>query len=316
MPPDPPRNSPVAVLIVLVLLATVGMAALAGLGSDGEPGVGPLAIVDGGSSVSLDANAGNEQGKLAAVELLPKKCKAARGGNAIFSGPKDEKVVALTFDDGPGDATAAFLDVLAEQNVNATFYVLGREIPGDEGVLRRAVLEGHSVANHSYNHSDLAEAGKLAEEEVEPTSELITKSTGVPPCTFRPPYGSYSPELEKYITDQGMDLLRWNIDTGDALGTGAAATLQDVKDNLAPGAIILMHDAGDNAAETLSVLPEMIDYIRGEGYEMVTIPELLGLQTDEPADAPESTEQVAVPTTPATGGDGTRAPKLEPKTID
>ncbi len=316
MPPDPPRNSPAAVLIVLVLLATVGMAALAGLGGEGEAGVGPLAIIDGGPAVSPDANAGNEQGKLASVELQPKKCKASESGAAIFSGPKDEKVVALTFDDGPGDATPAFLDVLAEQNVNATFYVVGRAIPGHEDVLRRAVLEGHSVANHSYNHADLAEAGKLAEEEVEPTTELISKSTGVPPCTFRPPFGSYSPELEKYITGQDMDLLRWNIDTADALGSGAAGTLQEVKDNLAPGAIILMHDGGGNAAETLSVLPEMIDYIRSQGYEMVTIPELLGLQTEEPADAPESTEQVAVPTTPATGGEGTRAPKLEPKAID
>ncbi|MBA2764533.1 MAG: polysaccharide deacetylase family protein, partial [Thermoleophilaceae bacterium] len=302
MPPDPPRNSPAAVLIVLVLLATVGLAALAGLGSEGRPGVGPLAI-DGGPAVSPDANAGNEQGKLAAVELMPKKCKASRSGEAVFAGPTDEKVVALTFDDGPADSTPAFLDALAEQNVNATFYVLGREIPGREDVLRRAVLEGHSVANHSYNHADLAEAGKLAEEEVEPTTELIARSTGVPPCTFRPPYGSYSPELEKYITDQDMDLLRWNIDTADALGSGAAGTLQEVKDNLAPGAIILMHDGGGNAAETLSALPEVIDYIRAEGYEMATVPELLGLQTGEPADAPTSTEQVAVPTAPATGGD-------------
>jgi len=315
MPPDQPRNSPAAVLIVLVLLATVGLAALAGLGSEGKPGVGPLAI-DGAPAVSPDANAGNEQGKLAVVEVMPKKCKASQSGKAVFSGPKDEKVVALTFDDGPSDSTSAFLDALAEQNVNATFYVLGREIPGREGVLRRAVLEGHSVANHSYNHPDLAEAGKLAEEEVEPTTELIAKSTGVPPCTFRPPYGSYSPELEKYITGRDMDLLRWNIDTADALGSGAAGTLQEVKDNLAPGAIILMHDGGGNAAETLSALPEVIDYIRAEGYEMVTVPELLGLQTDEPADAPASTEQVAVPTAPATGGDGTRAPKLEPKAIE
>lgn len=278
--------SPVTVLAALGMLAIAGTIALTA--PDAEQLEAISAAVDAGGTEAVTRN-GATLGAIASDSFRPRKCRARRDGQAVFSGPADEKQVALTFDDGPAAATPGFLDVLAAKDIEATFYVLGTYIPGNEATLRRMVDEGHSVGNHTTNHVIVAEGGKLAREEILPTSALIAAVTGVPPCTFRPPFGAFSPTLEKFVTGHDMDLIRWDIDTEDALGSGGDETVDAVKRSLHPGAIILLHDGGAHGLATLSVLPRIISLIRREGYGFVTVPEMLGLDTDEPADEPQVT---------------------------
>ena len=281
-PPPPPRQSPGAVMVALALMAAAGTIALNSPGAS-APG---SALTGLGGTGSLTAASAEAQGALVAQILLPKQCKAKDPGEPIFHGPENVNRVALTFDDGPVPNTINFLNVLAEKDVKATFYVIGRYIPGNEAILQREVADGHSVENHTLNHTDVAEGGALAKAEIDPTTRMITEATGLRPCTMRPPYGSFDPPLESFLKKADLDMIRWDIDTEDSLGATGEAILQNVKDNLHPGSIILMHDGTGNSSVTLSVLPEVIDYIRSEGYEMVTIPELLGLETDIPAKDP------------------------------
>ena len=266
-------------MVGLALLAAAGTIALNAPGAN-APG---SALTGLGGTGSLTAASAKAQGAVVAQILIPKQCKAKTPGEPIFHGPENVNQVALTFDDGPVPNTLNFLNVLAEKDVKATFYVIGRYIPGNEDILRREVAEGHYVENHTLNHTDVAEGGELAKAEIDPTTRMITEATGLRPCTMRPPYGSYDPPLQNFLEKADLDMIRWDIDTEDSLGATGEAMLQNVKDNLHPGAIILMHDGTDNSSVTLSVLPEIIDYIRSEGYEMVTIPKMLGLETNEPA---------------------------------
>jgi peptidoglycan/xylan/chitin deacetylase (PgdA/CDA1 family) len=280
-------------MVVLALLAAAGTIALSAPGAN-APGSSLTGL--GGSGL-LAVDSAKRQGESFAQFFVPKQCEARDPGVPVYNGPRSERRVALTFDDGPFPSTSQFLDVLAQHDVDATFYVVGRYIPGNEAILRRQVAEGHAVENHTLNHENVAEGGKLAREEIEPTTLMITQATGLRPCTLRPPYGAFGPELEKYLRRVELDLIRWDVDTQDALGVGPEVILAQVKENLRPGAIILMHDGADNAQDTLAVLPQIIEFIRKKGYEMVTIPELLGLETDVPAKDP-------VPVTPP--------PDLEP----
>jgi peptidoglycan-N-acetylglucosamine deacetylase len=290
--PPPGRQSPIAVMAVLAMLAVTGMIALTAPRSDtqGDPLAPPTAVA-GHDPGEVDA-ASSAQGKAAGVALRPKTCRATGGGKAVFHGPAAKKQVALTFDDGPWPITPRFLDLLNEEHVNATFYVIGRYIPGNEVILHREIAEGHSVGNHTMTHANLASAGDAAKEEIPPTTALITKATGIAPCTFRPPFGGLSPALEKYVGSQKMELIRWDIDTRDALGAGPEAILTEVENNLHPGAIILMHDGAAHGEDTLAVLPEIIHFIRDKGYEMVTVPELLGLETNDAPGEPGLVEPI------------------------
>jgi peptidoglycan/xylan/chitin deacetylase (PgdA/CDA1 family) len=269
-------------MVLFSLLAVSGTIALGAPGAN-SPG---SSVAGAGGTGSLAFASATAQGDFFGFALVPKQCQATDPGVPIFEGPPGRNQVALTFDDGPEAETLAFLDVLKEKDVEATFYVVGQLIPGNEAILQRAVAEGHSVGNHTLHHENVAEGGPLAKAEVNPTTRMITQATGLRPCTFRPPYGAYDTPLENFLKQEDLEMIRWNIDTQDALGALPETIFQEVKLNLQDGSIILMHDGGDNSQNTLSVLPRIIDYIRKQGYELVTIPEMLGLETDEPALAP------------------------------
>ncbi len=276
---SPQPQSPGAVMLVLALLAAAGTIALGAPGAN-APGSELNGLLGTGS---LTAESSAAQGRAVAQIFIPKQCKASDPGEAVFHGPENVMQVALTFDDGPVPNTPNFLDVLAEKDVNATFYVIGRLIPTREAILQREAADGHYVENHTINHADVSQGGPDAKAEIEPTTRMITEATGLRPCTMRPPYGAYDTPLQEILKKDDLDLIRWDIDTQDSLGATPDAMFENVKANLHPGAIILMHDGTDHTQATLSVLPRIIDYIRSEGYEMVTIPELLGLKTDIPA---------------------------------
>ena len=181
------------------------------------------------------------------------------------------KYIALTFDDGPSRKyTPILLDGLKERGVHATFFLMGKNIEGKEGIVKRMSEEGHLIGNHSYEHIQLTKAGaKAVCEAVEHTQEQIEAITGKRPEYIRPPYGDWNEELEEKI---GMAPVLWSLDSMDwklkDTGKIIHQVLKDVKD----GDIILLHDIFPSSVEAAL---ELIDILQKEGYVFVTADELL-----------------------------------------
>ena len=181
------------------------------------------------------------------------------------------KYIALTFDDGPSRKyTPILLDGLKERGVHATFFLMGKNIEGEEDIVKRMSEEGHLIGNHSYEHIQLTKAGaKVVCEAVEHTQEQIEAITGKRPEYIRPPYGDWNEELEEEI---GMTPVLWSLDSLDwklkDTGKIIHQVLKDVKD----GDIILLHDIFPSSVEAAL---ELIDILQKEGYVFVTADELL-----------------------------------------
>lgn len=181
------------------------------------------------------------------------------------------KYIALTFDDGPSRKyTPILLDGLKERGVHATFFLMGKNIEGEEDIVKRMSEEGHLIGNHSYEHIQLTKAGaKAVCEAVEHTQEQIEAITGKRPEYIRPPYGDWNEELEEEI---GMTPVLWSLDSLDwklkDTGKIIHQVLKDVKD----GDIILLHDIFPSSVEAAL---ELIDILQREGYVFVTADELL-----------------------------------------
>ena len=181
------------------------------------------------------------------------------------------KYIALTFDDGPSRKyTPILLDGLKERGVHATFFLMGKNIEGEEDIVKRMSEEGHLIGNHSYEHIQLTKAGaKAVCEAVEHTQEQIEAITGKRPEYIRPPYGDWHEELEEEI---GMTPVLWSLDSLDwklkDTGKIIHQVLKDVKD----GDIILLHDIFPSSVEAAL---ELIDILQKEGYVFVTADELL-----------------------------------------
>ena len=185
--------------------------------------------------------------------------------------------VALTFDDGPSDLTAAVLTTLARHRVRATFFVVGREIPGRERLLRRAVDEGHELGNHTMTHGRARERRDTGYVEIAELNELIEAEAGVAPRVYRPPYGDVDPDEIALASELGMSPVAWNVDPRDWSSGVAPQTIRArVLESAEPGSIILLHDGPrDMRAATLAALPSLIESLRDRGLESVTVSELV-----------------------------------------
>lgn len=196
-----------------------------------------------------------------------------------YEQPKNP-VVYLTFDDGPSKLTPQVLDILAEEKVKATFFVLGEHAEKYPQLLQRIVKEGHAIGNHTYNHvyDELYSSFDMYWKQVQKTEEAIYKATGLTTSLLRAPggtYGHFDAFYHYYLDQAGYIVHDWNIDTGDARRRGVPA--QEIIANTASGAlrqeaVVLMHDSTGHEA-TVEALPEIIQYFRDKGYEFATMTE-------------------------------------------
>jgi peptidoglycan/xylan/chitin deacetylase (PgdA/CDA1 family) len=205
--------------------------------------------------------------------LRPVRAVGCTGGGEglVTSGPRDHRVVSLTFDDGPGDYTDDFLDVLRDKHVHATFFEIGQEVPGREQTMRRALREGSEIGNHTMHHDPHAGYPDLVE-----ASALIRSATHFRPCLFRPPGGVVSSALLAAAAEAGMRTVTWDVDPSDWANPGSGAVYRRVVEAVQPGSIVVMHDGGGDRRGTLEALPSIIDNLRRRGYRFATVSELLG----------------------------------------
>lgn len=183
--------------------------------------------------------------------------------------------IALTFDDGPHqDYTPQILNTLKEKQVRATFFQLGRNIEGNEALLKRAHQEGHILATHTWDHPQLP---LLPDADIQAqilnTKKVSEAASGVKTTLMRPPYGLFNDAVLNTLASTGDSLIMWDVDTEDWKNKDAAETTQRALAGAHPGAIILMHDIHPSTAQAL---PGIIDGLRAAGYTLVDIPTILG----------------------------------------
>ncbi|MCL2079049.1 MAG: polysaccharide deacetylase family protein [Oscillospiraceae bacterium] len=182
-------------------------------------------------------------------------------------------MIALTFDDGPTNFTPQILDVLAAHDILATFFLQGNRIEKNKSTILRAFLEGHEIANHSWSHNDLtAMTASRASAEVKDTCDAITSITGVPPTSFRPPYGYTDSSVNRIAAELGLDVVMWTVNSQDYSIKDAAEIYDRTVARVSNGGIILMHDIQSVTVEAIKLLiPKLLE----EGYQFVTVSELL-----------------------------------------
>ncbi len=196
-----------------------------------------------------------------------------------------EKLVALTFDDGPSKKyTPQILDVLAEYNVPAAFFVVGEHVERYPGIVLRMHREGHEIGNHTYSHINVptTPAGQLASQLVSTNVEIV-KATGTYPLYVRPPRGMYDARLRRVAELLSMQVVLWSLSSGDWRGSMTPARIaRKVLERVRPGAIILLHDGGAlirsegaSRQRTVDALGSIIEGLRDRGYRIVPLSTLL-----------------------------------------
>lgn len=178
---------------------------------------------------------------------------------------------ALTFDDGPSKKyTPLLLDGLKERGVKASFFLLGRNIEGNEALVLRMYEEGHLIGNHTYDHVQLTKTDqKEAQMQIEKTGNRIYEITGEYPIFLRPPFGETREDMQLAVA---LFNVPWNVDTLDWKTKNADSILEIVQENVKDGSIILMHDG---YASSVDGALAVVDYLQKEGYELVTVDRLL-----------------------------------------
>jgi len=219
-----------------------------------------------------------QQAKLKGISyIIPPRFQGAVINQAKL--PPNDKVIALTFDDGPWpDHTAQVLNILRENNIKATFFVVGQNLKNYPNLGKQIVAEGHVIGNHTWHHWYHFFNPQAAAFEIDNTSELISQITGAKTTLFRPPGGMLHNGLASYAKSNKYTVVMWSVDSVDYSRPSAPILTSRVLKSSKPGSIVLMHDGGGNRSHTVAALPQIISKLRKQGYRFVTIPELLELQ--------------------------------------
>lgn len=213
-------------------------------------------------------------------------------GQVVWEVDTEQKVVSLTFDDGPDpDNTASILDLLQQYDAKATFFLIGEKVKRNPELAQRAFREGHELANHTYHHLFLSKKsyGKL-EKEIVDTEKAIMEATGSRPTLFRPPGGIYNENLIQLARQHGyvVVLWSWHLDTRDWSRPGVERIVSKVLGKVQNGNIVLFHDYVEGGSQTIAALKKILPELQSRGYKMVTVTELLRLKSSNPINANEA----------------------------
>jgi len=213
----------------------------------------------------------------------------------------DGPYIALTFDDGPhATLTPKLLDLLAKHRMKATFFVIGQNAADNPDILKRAVREGHEIANHSWSHPNLAKMSDDAvRRELQKTDDAIFAAIGKHPIYLRPPYGSITPRQRRWIHDEfGYRIIIWDVDPLDWKRPGPAVVCSRILKETHPGSIVLAHDIHPATREAMAATFDQLDQ---KGFKSVTVSELLAMATPLPPKPTTIPRASAVPVTTPSG---------------
>ena len=190
-----------------------------------------------------------------------------------------EKLVALTFDDGPTpEFTGEILRVLQEADVKATFFLIGGELEKHPEEGKKIVVAGHEIGNHSYSHQRMIlVTPSFVKEEIEKTDALIRAAGYEKTPHFRPPYGKKLFALPYYLSNNNRRTITWDVEPESfpEFAKSSEATAQYVLDNTKNGSIILLHVMYDRQKKSLSAVKPIIEGLKQKGFRFVTVSELI-----------------------------------------
>lgn len=186
----------------------------------------------------------------------------------------DQKVIALTFDDGPTPNVDKILPLLEKYNAKATFFLIGNDMEKYPEETKKIVEAGHQVGNHTYSHKRMVfKTPSYIKEEIERTDQYIREAGFEGEIDFRPPYGKKLIILPYYLAKSNKETIMWNLEP-DTYFTNPDEKVECIIKNSHPGSIILIHPMYDQTGSQLQVIEEVLETLTSEGYTFVTINEL------------------------------------------
>ncbi len=188
----------------------------------------------------------------------------------------DEKLVALTFDDGPSYYTDSYLKILAENDVKATFCIIGEQVADGQQVIAQVANAGHLIASHTWDHQQLTTLdADQVKKELGDTAKALADVVGNPVTFLRPPYGDLDSDV--WLKSGGVvtTSMYWTHDSLDWEKPGVDAIVNNATQFMSPGSVILMHDGGGDRSQDIEALPRIIAAWKEAGYRFVTVRELM-----------------------------------------
>ncbi|TYQ17895.1 UNVERIFIED_CONTAM: peptidoglycan/xylan/chitin deacetylase (PgdA/CDA1 family) [Acetivibrio alkalicellulosi] len=185
-----------------------------------------------------------------------------------------EKVVALTFDDGPTSNVEEILILLDQYDAKATFFLIGSELENSILLGKDIAKAGHQIGNHTYSHKRMIfKSPSFIKREIEMTNDLIREAGYNGEINFRPPNGKKLVILPYYLKKQGIETIMWNIEP-ETYYSSVSDKVEYVNNNIRPGSIILLHPMYDNTENGLRTIESILESLSQKGYRFITINEL------------------------------------------
>lgn len=190
----------------------------------------------------------------------------------------NKPMIALTFDDGPMPESEKVLDALQKYGARATFFILGKNIAGNEAVLKRMVEEGHQVGAHSWSHPNFTEISQSAVmSQMTRTMGKVKEITGYDITMMRPPYGALHRISRRPMIELGLPVILWSIDSLDWKTRSASNTVNQILSQAKNGAIVLCHDVWESTGAAMdSLIPQLME----KGYQFVTVAEMMSFRNE------------------------------------
>ena len=237
-----------------------------------------LAATDPARLTRLRPETGSLGGRDADYRAAVAACAAAEGelarsGQWLVRGSGTRPEVALTFDDGPHPVfTPLVLDILARYRIRATFFCVGLCAIAYPELVARIATEGHAIGNHTWSHPYLPDLTRdEVVRQVDATGQVLGAVAGTAPVMMRPPYGSRTPAVLRWLADRDLTMVLFDVDAQDWTTPGTDAIVAAVTSAAAPGSIVLMHDAGGDRTQTVAALPRIVEALLGRGLRFVTV---------------------------------------------
>lgn len=220
-------------------------------------------------------------------------------GFIIKNGTKNQKIIAITFDDGPHEKfTPQILDILKANDAKATFFVVGNKVEAYPDIVKRIKEEGHEIGNHTYNHINAEKHNKSkVEDEILKGQEAVYDITGTKPTLFRPPYKGINQNLINIVSDLNLKFVLWcnTVDVRDWSNPGVYSISNKLLNNIQNGDIILLHDYNNReklpTSQTVQALRIVIPELKKRGYEFVTVSQLIKITEEENKKTKENKKQ-------------------------
>lgn len=192
--------------------------------------------------------------------------------------PTSQRVVAITFDDGPNSVyTPQVLEIFSKAKGKATFFMIGEQMRNHPEIVKQVLDQGHEIGNHTFTHPKLSKLSiKDSLEEIEQTEKLIEEMTGRKPIVFRPPFLDYNQDTLSILQQKGYAMIgALNLEAQDWVEPGVEHILEKSRDVVKNGGILIFHDGYGDRTQTIEAVRILVSELTSQDYQLVTVSELL-----------------------------------------